>query len=59
MNEFYAINGIPLDIIYTGKMMCGIQQQLQAGVFPGDAKLLCIHTGGIQGNASIAGRLAY
>jgi len=59
MNEFYAQNKIPLDIIYTGKMMYGVQQMLQKNVFPADAHILCIHTGGLQGNASIQSALNY
>jgi len=59
MNEFYVQNKIPLDIIYTGKMMYGVQQMLQKNVFPADAHILCIHTGGLQGNASIQSALNY
>jgi 1-aminocyclopropane-1-carboxylate deaminase len=59
MNDFYNINHIPLDRVYTAKMMYGLQQQLYAGVFPADAVILCIHTGGLQGNNSIAGKLIY
>lgn len=59
MNEFYRTNEIPLDMVYTGKMMAGIQQQLQQQVFPADARILCIHTGGLQGNASIQQSLIY
>ncbi len=59
MNEFYRMNEIPLDMVYTGKMMAGIQQQLQQQVFPADARILCIHTGGLQGNASVQQSLIY
>ncbi|MBS1772310.1 MAG: pyridoxal-phosphate dependent enzyme [Bacteroidetes bacterium] len=59
MNSFYAINKVPLDIVYTGKMMSGIQQQLQQGYFSKDSRILCIHTGGLQGNASVKEKLIY
>lgn len=59
MNGFYWANNIPLDIVYTGKMMFGIQQQLLARYFPKNARLLCIHTGGLQGNSTIKGKLVY
>lgn len=59
MNEFYTINHIPLDMVYTAKMMYGVQSQMKAGVFPPDARILCVHTGGLQGNASISGMLIY
>jgi 1-aminocyclopropane-1-carboxylate deaminase len=59
MNSFHAINDIPLDIVYTGKMMMGISEQLKSGYFPKNAKILCIHTGGLQGNSSVKHLLSY
>ncbi len=59
MNSFYRMNNIPLDIVYTGKMMNGISKQLQQGMFPKDARVLCIHTGGLQGNSSVQPQLQY
>jgi 1-aminocyclopropane-1-carboxylate deaminase len=59
MNSFHAINDIPLDIVYTGKMMMGISEQLKSGYFPMNAKILCIHTGGLQGNSSVKHVLSY
>jgi 1-aminocyclopropane-1-carboxylate deaminase len=50
MDSFNKTNHITLDKVYTAKMMYGIQQQLQQNIFPGDAEILCIHTGGLQGN---------
>lgn len=59
MNEFYNLNKIPLDIVYTAKMMYGINEQLIDGFFPIHAKVLCIHTGGLQGNISVSGQLGF
>lgn len=59
MNEFYKTADIPLDVVYTGKMMYGIRQQMQQGIFPQAANILCIHTGGLQGNTSVKDRLQY
>lgn len=59
MNAFYRTNNIPLDMVYTGKMMFGMQQQLAARYFPENARLLCIHTGGLQGNSTIKDKLIY
>ncbi len=59
MNEFYKINEIPLDIVYTSKMMFGLQQQLQSGYFSIKDKVLCVHTGGLQGNSSVGSKLIY
>ncbi len=53
MNEFYADNKIPLDIVYTGKMMYSLQQMLADNYFNTCDKVLCIHTGGLQGNVSV------
>lgn len=59
MNDFYLHNNIPLDIIYMAKMMYTVKQQLLQGVFPYSAKVLCIHTGGLQGNRTVANKLVY
>lgn len=59
MNAFYKTNKIPLDMVYTAKMMYGVKQQLAAGYFPENARILCIHTGGLQGNSTIKDKLVY
>ncbi len=59
MNEFYRVTNIPLDVVYTAKMMYGIKDQLDNGGFPDKATILCIHTGGLQGNHTIRKKLVY
>ena len=49
INEFYVENKIPLDPIYTGKMVFGVIDLIQKNYFPAQSKILLIHTGGIQG----------
>ena len=49
INHFYAENHIPLDPIYTGKMVFGVIDLIQKNYFPAESKILMIHTGGIQG----------
>ncbi|MCR8669050.1 pyridoxal-phosphate dependent enzyme [Aestuariibaculum sp. M13] len=49
INVFKEQNQIPLDPVYTGKMMFGIQELINQGYFPEGAKILAIHTGGLQG----------
>ena len=49
INDFYKQTNIPLDPIYTGKMMFGILDLINKGYFPKGAKILAIHTGGLQG----------
>ncbi len=49
INEFKEITGIPLDPIYTGKMMYGIIDLLKKGYFSENSRILAVHTGGLQG----------
>ena len=49
MNEFYRQTQIPLDPIYTGKMVFGILDLIEKKYFPDHSKILFIHTGGLQG----------
>ncbi|XZF15767.1 1-aminocyclopropane-1-carboxylate deaminase/D-cysteine desulfhydrase [Chitinophagaceae bacterium MMS25-I14] len=53
MSNFEAQLSIPLDRVYTSKMMYGVQQLLHRGDFGDDAQVLCIHTGGLQGNRGL------
>jgi len=53
MEAFERKHGIPLDRVYTAKMMYGVLDLLHQGYFPSDAEIICIHTGGLQGNASL------
>ena len=49
MNDFKTTYKIPLDPVYTAKMMYGIFDAIQTGKIPKNAKVLAIHTGGLQG----------
>lgn len=49
MNHFKTTYKIPLDPVYTAKMMYGIFDAIQTGKIPKNAKVLAIHTGGLQG----------
>ena len=59
MNTFYTRIGIPLDVVYTSKMFYGIRDLMQKDFFPASAKILAVHTGGLQGNHSVRARLIY
>lgn len=50
INQFYVDNKVPLDPIYTGKMVFGVIDMIHKNYFPENSKILLIHTGGIQGN---------
>lgn len=49
INGFKLKFKIPLDPIYTGKMMMKIFEMIDDNYFPEDSKILCFHTGGLQG----------
>ena len=49
LNEFYRNTTIPLDPVYTGKMMYRILDLIAKDYFAPNAKILAIHTGGLQG----------
>lgn len=49
INGFKAKTQIPLDPVYTGKMMYGIMDLLKNGYFKENSRILAIHTGGLQG----------
>lgn len=57
INEFRKTTAIPLDPIYTGKMMFGIKDMLKKHLFPRGAKILAVHTGGLQGVVGFNQRL--
>jgi 1-aminocyclopropane-1-carboxylate deaminase len=49
INQFYITTQIPLDPIYTGKMVYGVLDLIANNYFPSHSKILLIHTGGLQG----------
>lgn len=57
LNEFKRETGIPLDPVYTGKMVYGILDMVAQGAFAKGSKILAIHTGGLQGIAGMNTRL--
>ncbi|MGA8883456.1 MAG: pyridoxal-phosphate dependent enzyme [Acinetobacter sp.] len=46
---FEAKHSLPLEQIYTGKMLFGISQMIQRGEIASDQRVLIIHSGGLQG----------
>ena len=53
ITDFENAHAIPLDPVYTGKMMFGIFDLLQKGTFPPHSTMLALHTGGLQGRKSL------
>jgi 1-aminocyclopropane-1-carboxylate deaminase len=46
--DFKTNHNIPLDFIYTGKMMLGVYDLISKGFFERGSTVLAIHTGGLQ-----------
>ena len=57
INNFYQQTAIPLDPIYTGKMMFGIMDLVQKDFFNRNSSILMVHTGGLQGIEGMNQRL--
>lgn len=49
INQFKQETNIPLDPVYTGKMVYGLVDLISKGYFKKGTKILAIHTGGLQG----------
>jgi 1-aminocyclopropane-1-carboxylate deaminase len=49
INHFYTENQIPLDPVYTAKMVFGVIDMINNNYFAANSKILLIHTGGLQG----------
>jgi 1-aminocyclopropane-1-carboxylate deaminase len=58
INSFYATTKIPLDPIYTGKMVFGVLDLIKNNYFPAQSKILLIHTGGLQGISGMNEKLS-
>ncbi len=53
MNHCWLHYRLPLDFVYTAKMFFGIIDRIKADAFLKGSKILCLHTGGLQGNKSL------
>jgi 1-aminocyclopropane-1-carboxylate deaminase len=54
MNEFYDQTNIPTDFVYTGKLLFAAADLAKKNYFPAGSQLLLVHSGGLQGNDSLA-----
>ena len=50
IKRFTSDNNIPIEPVYTGKMLFGIYDMIKGGYFVRGEKILVIHTGGLQAN---------
>ena len=53
MNEFFKLTNIPTGFVYTGKLTFALFDLIKKDHFPPASKILIIHSGGLQGNASL------
>jgi len=52
--DFSKQTGIPIEPIYTGKMVAGVFNKIQQGQIVSGSKLVLLHTGGLQGSQGLA-----
>jgi 1-aminocyclopropane-1-carboxylate deaminase len=52
INKINKDYNLPLDIVYTGKMLHATIDLIKKEIIPPNASIICIHTGGLQGNLS-------
>lgn len=53
MNDCWQHYKLPLDFVYTAKMLFGVLDAIKNDKFEKGSRILCIHTGGLQGNKSL------
>ena len=53
MNDLFRLTNIPTDFVYTGKLAYAIFDLIKNDHFIPPSKILMIHSGGLQGNASL------
>lgn len=53
MNHCWLKYQLPLDFVYTAKMLYGVIDGIKKDAFTKKSKIICIHTGGLQGNKSL------
>ncbi|WP_228027865.1 1-aminocyclopropane-1-carboxylate deaminase/D-cysteine desulfhydrase [Costertonia aggregata] len=57
INAFKEQTGVPLDPVYTGKMMFGLLDLIKKNQIKKGTKVLAVHSGGLQGIAGMNQRL--
>ncbi len=53
MNDCWLKYHLPLDFVYTAKMLYGITDLIKKDRFKKGSNIICLHTGGLQGNNSL------
>lgn len=53
MNEWWQLYQLPTDKVYTAKLIWAVFDLVEKKYFPAGSKIVAIHSGGLQGNASL------
>jgi 1-aminocyclopropane-1-carboxylate deaminase/D-cysteine desulfhydrase-like pyridoxal-dependent ACC family enzyme len=53
MNQCWLKYNLPLDFVYTAKMMFAVIDSIKNNYFEKGSEIICLHTGGLQGNKSL------
>jgi 1-aminocyclopropane-1-carboxylate deaminase len=54
MTQFGQKTSIPLEPVYTGKMLYGLYDLIAKSYFKPGQRIIAVHTGGLQGNRGYA-----
>ncbi|MGC4104555.1 1-aminocyclopropane-1-carboxylate deaminase/D-cysteine desulfhydrase [Ferruginibacter sp.] len=53
MNRLWQEHRLPTDFVYTAKLFYAVFDRIKNDRFPEGSQVLCLHTGGLQGNNSL------
>lgn len=57
MADFEAATGVPLEPLYTGKLLLALHDEVSARRVPRGSRLVAVHSGGLQGRRAMEERL--
>ncbi|MCQ4346707.1 pyridoxal-phosphate dependent enzyme [Pseudomonas stutzeri] len=57
INAFEAETGVPLEPLYTGKLLLALREAVMCGEIARGSRLIAVHSGGLQGRRGMAERL--
>ena len=57
IKKFEELNNIPLDAVYTGKLLFAIQSMIKKKELKKNSTIIAIHTGGLQGNDGMKNKI--
>ena len=57
IRDFEAQTDVPLEPLYTGKLLLALRQALERGEIAAGCRIVAVHSGGLQGRRALAARL--